>query len=118
LRAGYRIVYDPRALSWHRHRRTWEELQKILQGYGIAVYAFWTRIFVVNREFSVPLLAWGWLRYKQIPELFASLRKQPGSIPSDLLLAQLRGCISGPMAYFSSRKRLQEVKGEVNRFEI
>jgi hypothetical protein len=73
-------------------------------------------MFVINREFSVPLLAWGWLRYKQIPELFASLRKQPGCIPSDLLLAQLRGCISGPMAYFYSRKRLQEVKGEVNRF--
>jgi len=118
LRSGYRIVYDPRALSWHRHRRTWEEVQKTLQGYGIAVYAFWTRMFVINREFSVPLSAWGWLRYKQIPELFASLRKQPGCIPSDLLLAQLRGCISGPMAYFASRKRLQEVKGKVNRFEI
>jgi GT2 family glycosyltransferase len=118
LRSGYRIVYDPRALSWHRHRRTWEELQKTLQGYGIAVYAFWTRMFVINREFTVPLLAWRWLRYKQIPELFASLRKQPGCIPSDLLLAQLRGCCFGPMAYFSSRKWLQEVKGEVNRFEI
>ena len=64
--------------------------------------------------FSVPLLAWGWLRYKQIPELFASVRKQRDCIPSDLLLAQLRGCMRGPMAYFSSRKRLQEVKGEVN----
>jgi hypothetical protein len=69
---------------------------------------------VVNREFSVALLAWKWLRYKQIPELFASVRKQPGCIPSDLLLAQLRGCCFGPMAYFYSRKRLQEVKGEVN----
>ncbi|MEG4008434.1 glycosyltransferase [Microcoleus sp. Pol1C5] len=118
LRAGYCIVYEPRALSWHRHRRTWEELQKTLQGYGIGVYAFWTRLFVINREFSVPLLAWGWLRYKQIPELIASWRKQPGCIPSDLLLAQLRGCISGPRAYFYSRKRLQELKGEVNRFEI
>ena len=118
LRAGYRMVYEPRALSWHRHRRTWEELRNLLKSYGIGVYAFWTRMFLVNREFSVALLAWQWLRYKQIPELFASVRKQPGCIPSDLLLAQLRGCISGPMAYFASRKRLQEVKGEVNRFEI
>ncbi|MEG4516970.1 MULTISPECIES: glycosyltransferase [unclassified Microcoleus] len=116
LRAGYRIVYDPRALSWHRHRGTWEELQKTLQGYGIGVYAFWTRILVKNRELGVVRLALGWLYSKQIPELFASLRKQPGSIPSDLLLAQLRGCISGPMAYFASRKRLQEVKGKVNQF--
>ena len=106
LRSGYRIVYEPRALSWHRHRRTWEELQKTLQGYGIGVYAFWMRMFLVNREFSVPLLAWGWFRYKQLPELVASLRKKPDSIPSDLLLAQLRGCISGPMAYFTSRKKL------------
>ena len=106
LRSGYRIVYEPRALSWHRHRRTWEELQKTLQGYGIGVYAFWTRMFLVNREFSVPLLAWGWFRYKQLPELVASLRKQPDSIPSDLLLAQLRGCFSGPIAYFTSRKQL------------
>ena len=116
LRSGYRIVYEPRALSWHRHRRTWEELRNLLKCYGIGVYAFWTRMFVVNREFSVALLAWRWLRYKQIPELFASVRKQPGCIPSDLLLAQLRGCMSGPMAYFYSRKWLQEVKGEVNRF--
>ncbi|MFS8119415.1 MAG: glycosyltransferase, partial [Microcoleus sp.] len=28
LRSGYRIVYEPRALSWHRHRRTWEEVRK------------------------------------------------------------------------------------------
>ncbi len=106
LRSGYRIVYEPRALSWHRHRRTWEELQKTLRGYGIGVYAFWTRMFLVNREFSVPLLAWGWFRYKQLPELVASLKKKPDSIPSDLLLAQLRGCISGPMAYLGFRKKL------------
>lgn len=113
LRAGYRIVYDPRALSWHRHRRTWEELQKTLRGYGIGVYAFWTRLFVINREFSVPLLAWGWLRYKQIPELIAAWKNKPESVPIDLLLAQLRGCFSGPTAYFASRKQLQAVKPEV-----
>ena len=114
LRSGYCIVYEPRALSWHRHRRTWEELQKTLHGYGIGVYAFWTRMFVINQEFSVPLLAWGWLWYKQIPELVASWRKQPESIPRDLLLAQLRGCVRGPMAYFASRKQLQAVKEEVS----
>ena len=112
LRAGYCIVYEPRALSWHRHRRTWEEMRNLLKCYGIGVYAYWTRIFVFNREFSVPLLAWRWLWYKQIPELIASWRKQPGSVPSDLLMAQLQGCISGPMAYFTSRQQLQKIKRE------
>ncbi len=114
LRAGYCIVYEPRAVSWHRHRRTWEELRKLLQCYGIGVYAFWTRMFVVNREFSVPLLAWGWLRYEQIPALIASMRKQPDAVPIDLLLAQLRGCVKGPMAYFASRKQLEQIKSVVS----
>ena len=114
LTAGYRIVYEPRALSWHRHRREWEDLRKIMYCYGIGVYAFWTRTLVKNREFSIPQLAWGWFRYKQWPELVASLQNQPGCIPKDLLLAQLRGCVNGPMAYFASRKRLQEIKGEVS----
>ncbi|MEG4393234.1 glycosyltransferase [Microcoleus sp. BROC3] len=112
LTAGYRIVYEPRALSWHRHRRDWEDLRKTMYCYGVGVYAFWTRTLVKNRELGVVRLALGWLYSKQIPELFASLRKQPDAIPSDLLLAQLRGCVSGPMAYFASRKWLQEVKGK------
>lgn len=110
LTAGYRIVYEPRAVSWHRHRREWEDLRKTMYCYGVGVYAFWTRTLVKNRELGIPLLAWGWLRYKQIPELIVSLRKRPEAIPIDLLLAQLRGCLMGPMAYFASRKRLQEIK--------
>ncbi|MEG4320384.1 MULTISPECIES: glycosyltransferase [unclassified Microcoleus] len=114
LTAGYRIVYEPRALSWHRHRRDWEDLRKTMYCYGVGVYAFWTRTLVKNREFSVLLFAFGWLRSKQIPELIAALLRQPESIPSDLLLAQLRGCLQGPMAYFASRKWLEEVKGDVS----
>ena len=79
----------------------------------MGVYAFWTQLIVVNREFGVPMLGLSWLWYKQIPELIASLRKQPDSVPSDLLLAQLRGCISGPMAYFASRKWLPKIKEEI-----
>ncbi len=34
LLAGFYIVYEPEGLSWHRHRRTWEETHKAIQGYG------------------------------------------------------------------------------------
>ncbi|XZN90453.1 MAG: hypothetical protein ACM65M_22965 [Microcoleus sp.] len=80
----------------------------------MGVYAFWTQMILVHREFGVILLALSWLCYKQIPELIASVRKQPDAVPSDLLLAQLRGCISGPMAYFASRKWLQKIKEEIS----
>jgi GT2 family glycosyltransferase len=43
LSQGYRIVYEPAALNWHCHRQTQEELRRTIYGYGVGVYAFWTR---------------------------------------------------------------------------
>jgi GT2 family glycosyltransferase len=108
LAAGYRIVYDPAALSRHRHRRTWEELRQTLHGYGIGIYALWTRHLLVEKEWSVLKWAWGWFRTDQLPALLRSLRRCPGSTPRDLLLAELRGCVAGPGAYLSSRRQMQQ----------
>jgi glycosyltransferase involved in cell wall biosynthesis len=106
LTQGYRIVYDPAALSWHRHRRTWEELRTAIYGYGVGVYAAWTRSLLVEREWGVLKLAWAWFRY-QIRALLRSLLRRRNATPMDLLLAELRGCAVGPWAYLSLRKRLR-----------
>jgi glycosyltransferase involved in cell wall biosynthesis len=106
LISGYSITYDPAALSWHRHRRTWEELRRALHGYGVGVYALLVRSLFVEREWSAVKIAWGWFRYDQFPALVRALRRRPGSKPLDLILAELRGCVMGPRAYFKSRKRL------------
>lgn len=106
LAAGYSIVYDPRALSWHRHRRTWEELRTALYGYGVGVYALLTRSIVVEREWAALKIAYGWFRHDQMPKLISALRHRAGSEPLDLLLAELKGCCAGPFAYFRSRKLL------------
>ena len=107
LAAGYRIVYEPRAVSWHRHRRTWPELRDAIHGYGVGVYAMWTRRLVVDHEFGVLRHAYGWMLRGQMPLLWRSLRGAPGSPPSDLLRAELRGCLAGPAAYFSARRCLR-----------
>jgi glycosyltransferase involved in cell wall biosynthesis len=106
LARGYRIVYDPAALNWHRHRRTWEELRQTLYSYGVGVYAFWTRKLLFERELTVPKLAWGWLWHTQLPALVRSLRRRPASMPLDLILVELSGCVVGPGAYLSTRRRL------------
>src|SRR5699024_4333881 len=36
LAGGWRIVYDPEALNWHRHRRSAEELVRQMRGYEVA----------------------------------------------------------------------------------
>jgi cellulose synthase/poly-beta-1,6-N-acetylglucosamine synthase-like glycosyltransferase len=104
LAAGYTIVYDPEALSWHRHRREWRELRDTVFGYGVGVYAYLTAQ-LLRREANAPRVALGWLRV-QIPALLRSLLRRPGHIPLDLLLAELAGCALGPLAYLRSRRRL------------
>ena len=115
LKSGYRIVYTPAALNWHRHRRTWPELRQALYGHGVGVYAFWTRCLLVEREFGVLRIAWDWFWRTQRPALIRSyrLRHQDGhgtgawedkDTPFDLLLAEWRGCMAGPRAYLSARR--------------
>ncbi len=106
LAAGFRIVYDPAALNWHRHRRTPDELRETLRGYGTGVYAMWTRA-LLNGEVSVLKHALAWLRHGQIPELARSLRPSARRIPLAFVLAELRGCLAGPRAYFASRHALR-----------
>ncbi|MCA9929890.1 MAG: glycosyltransferase, partial [Anaerolineales bacterium] len=47
---GFHIVYDPAALSWHRHRKTWDALRRAAYGYGVGTYAFWTRMLLKERK--------------------------------------------------------------------
>lgn len=107
LAAGYRIVYEPRAVSWHRHRRTREELRAVLYGYGVGVYAVWTRRLLYEREPGVLRHALRWLYYTQMPRLWRAIRRRPESVPLDLVLAELRGCLAGPNAYRRARRQVR-----------
>lgn len=109
LLAGYTIIYDPAALSWHRHRRTWEETRKAIRGYGIGVYAYWTRLLFVEKELGIVRFPWLWFVHTQLPNLVRSLFRRPASQPLELVLAELKGCVLGPRTYFASRKRLRNM---------
>jgi GT2 family glycosyltransferase len=107
LGAGYRIVYDPAALSWHLHRRSARELAATLRGYGTGVYAMWTRALLVGRELTVFKHALLWMRDGQIPAVVHALR--PGRrVPLRLVLTEFAGCAAGPLAYLRSRRMLQQ----------
>lgn len=101
---GLRIVYEPDALCWHRHRRTWDELRKMFYGNGVGVYAFLARTLFIQGEFGSLKIAWDWFRYDQLPSLIRSLLGRPSSRPLDLIVEELRGCLAGPWAYRTSRK--------------
>lgn len=108
LGAGYKIIYDPAALNWHRHRRTWEELRRALYGYGVGAYAVWTRALLVEGNLRVIPSALSWLLHDQVPGLLRSALHLPGSLPLDLMTAELNGCLHGPHAYLSARRQVEQ----------
>jgi len=111
LSAGYRIVYEPYALSWHRHRRSWKELRKLAYGSGAGVYAAWTRSLLIEREITVFKPAFSWFVHKQLPDLLRALLRRPIFNTSlKLTLLELLGCMAGPMLYLSARRKLRQRK--------
>lgn len=107
LLRGYRVVYDPAAVSWHVHRRTWAELEQTIEGYGTGVYAMWTGR-LLRGDLGIVKEAARWLAREQVPALGRGLIGRPGAAPARLVLAELRGCALGPLAWLRSR-RLREV---------
>lgn len=105
LASGHTIVYDPAALSWHRHRRGRNALRKALFGYGVGVYANLTGQLVRNRETRAIGIARGWFR-TQRRQLLRSLLRRRDHVPLDLVMAELLGCAAGPRAYFAARREL------------
>ncbi len=103
LAHGYRVVYEPAALVWHRHRRDWSGLRNTLYSYGVGVFAWWTRCLLVEGELTVLKLAtrWFWRRY--VKNLIRALLRRPGHMPLDLALAEFRGALAGPNAYLQAR---------------
>lgn len=104
LSSGYRISYDPAAVSWHRHRRTEAELIDTVYGYGVGVYAMWTGLLLERRELGVLRLAWGWMRHSQLPGLLHGWRGRADRAAARLAAAELRGCLHGPRAWFAARR--------------
>lgn len=104
LAAGYRIVYEPAALSWHCHRRTWPELRKQLYGYGVGSFSALIRNLVVDREVGALGVMWKTMVNRQLSYLPASLLRRPGSIPTDIISVMLGGYAVSPWAYFYSRR--------------
>ena len=105
LSRGYRIIYEPRAVNWHRHRRTYAELRKTIHGYGVGAYASLTRSLIVEGEWGVFGVAATWFWRDQWRNLMKALLKRRNAKPLDLVVAELQGCLQGPMAYFRARRR-------------
>lgn len=105
LRGG-RLVYEPRALCWHEHRKGGDTLREQVFSYGVGFGAIMTKALTSDLRFyaaaarSVPI-ALGLRRRKRA---LASENAAGGAaaFPEELVRAQREGIVRGPLRYAES----------------
>ncbi|WP_284740053.1 glycosyltransferase family 2 protein [Amycolatopsis sp. RTGN1] len=103
VRSGGRIVYTPHALVRHEHRATEADLLRQLRGYGTglaALYLLHARRRGGLRELAAALP-------RGLPALFGRRPAEASAspFPRRLVIAQVRGTLSGPLALVRERTR-------------
>jgi GT2 family glycosyltransferase len=112
LRGG-QLVYEPRSLCWHEHRRDQEAFRRQLFNYGAHLTAMLTKALTHDPRFvraairSIPLVF----------EIRRRSKRQAGSaavLPPELAKIERAGMLRGPMLYAQTlmsarRLRLDEV---------
>ncbi|MFK7802956.1 MAG: glycosyltransferase family 2 protein [Anaerolineae bacterium] len=103
-------IYDPSAVSWHMHRSGDQELHKTMHGYGVGIFAMWTRMLLKEKNWQVFSYVKHYFLDYQLNHLRDVLNQTPNSMPLDLILAEIRGCMYGPLAYLQSSRKLRRKK--------
>ncbi len=104
VKAGHVLIYEPRAVVRHRHRRTYSELRSQLTDWGIATCSFAIRSARAYPDERKPFVrACGRWALGRFRVLARSLRGR-FPYPRRLILAELSGVAVGLTRYAASRR--------------
>jgi len=113
LEEGHTLVYEPAALVWHKHRRTYKELHTQLTNHGIGLYSYLMRSarnYPRRRREIIRFGLW-WFWYWNIRRLLKSYITTP-RVPRDLIVAELRGALIGLTRYPKAQRRAERIRAE------
>lgn len=101
--SGATVAFEPAALVRHSHRATEDGLERQVFGYGVGLAAFYTYLLTHHPRHVVRMLsrvpaAVGWFTRSRSPLSPAGT----SHYPRHLRTLQLRGILSGPLAYARS----------------
>ena len=106
IKAGYTIAYEPKAVVWHRHRRTEEALRRQIYNYSKGHVAHNLTTWLRDgdwRGLAQVLLGLPYAHYYRIK---AYLLKR-SSYPFSLIWLEICGNLAGPWSLWRSRLRVQ-----------
>jgi hypothetical protein len=112
---GRRIVYEPRALCWHEHRKDGDALRGQVFGYGVGIGAIVTKALISDPRFytamarSLPI-ALGLRRRGHVPDgEHAAAHGSAAARPRELLRIQRKGMLRGPLRYVEGAVRARRL---------
>lgn len=109
VRAGGPLVYEPRMLVFHQHRRTMPQLRHQYWTWGLSVMAVATKWY---REDPQMRTKWRWLIYRWFrTQLFDLLRSLAGRhvLPPGCIARELAGGIVGLFGEYARSSRRSEI---------
>jgi GT2 family glycosyltransferase len=116
---GFKIIYEPAAIVYHEHRRTYEELRRQLYWHGSGLGAYLTRC-IVTQPARIPDFV------RRVPRgLFYGFsskstrnREKSRAFPRALTRAEQLGVMFGPHAYLKAlvRSRVRGSRATVQRW--
>ncbi len=116
LRAGYPLVYEPRALVRHRHRRTYAELKRQIQFNG-SLFAYGLSAVLSYPDQWIPLCllsVWWflkWVGYSWILSLF-----HPTRLPRELIRSEWVGALQSIPNYVKARRQHHTIEQNFGPF--
>lgn len=111
VKQGYTLVYEPAALAYHTHRRSYAELQKQIYNYGVALTAYLTKSVLEQPLRLLELV--GKVPYGFFFTLSAKSpknQKKSSQYPRDLTKLELRGMLHGPFTYLHQKRQLNKMR--------
>lgn len=111
VRAGYPLVYEPKYLIYHQHRREIEKLQRQYWSWGLGFMAFVIKSYgedLSQRSKFIRLILW-WFQYqfKLLVDSYFGSR----ILPPAMVWAEIWGGIQGLFGeYPRSVKRIQQIR--------
>ncbi|MEH1827687.1 MAG: glycosyltransferase [Nostoc sp.] len=111
IRAGYPLVYEPKYLVFHQHRREYAQLRRQYWTWGLGFMAFVVKSYQSDppQRSQLRRLVWWWFK-DQLKQLKNSFRGRH-VLPPNMILAELWGGIVGILGEYSrSLRRIEQIR--------
>jgi GT2 family glycosyltransferase len=102
--AGHKLVYEPAAIAYHPHPRTYRDLRRQLFRYGRALGAYMTACLIDDPGLTPTLASKAPAACRHLVNSRSARNRNRGdSYPPTLVLAELLGVALGPLTYAHGR---------------